>query len=424
MLQGNEDTATKITVSWIGVIGPIAAAIISFLGIWANIHLARKNHRELLRHQKELEDRKTEGVAEVESAKAFFNEQLAEKREAFDKEMAQKKTDFDLQLEEKRQEFQKEIESIKASFDDENAAKRARRDYEYEARQRLYKEIEPLLFQLAERGTEVFYRISGLAHKAKIGKLTPTGGQLSDPNEYYALSSMYKLVAPLTVIKLMQRKLTTVDLSLVPRISSTYAVVRFLIWSLTDDFVVRDIENLTYDPSNENSVLRVNNPAVYWRQGIPTGRLDKAIESLIDEKTGQCMSFGDFESEFKKSGSRINGTFEIVFDIFRDFHPRTRPILWRILLIQAHIYFALYLAFMLNREQKHTTDDIFQRVVPLRKVQGLVERSFDWRGAQDQATMPADVLTLPFETAESYLRTRLKELFDEGDVSVQFQMLN
>lgn len=399
MLQGNEDAATKITVAWIGVASSIAVAVISALGIWANIRLARKNQRELLQHQKELEDRKTEGLTDIESAKAFFNEQL----------------------EEKRQGFQKEIEGIRATFDDENAAKKARRDYEYEARQRLYKEIEPLLFQLTERGEEVLYRISGLAHEAKNGNLSPTGGWLSSPDTYYALSNMYKLIAPLTVIKLMQRKLTAVDLSLVPRISNTYAVVRFLTWSLTDDFVVSEIENLPYEPNRSDwRTLRVSDPAVYWRQGIPTGRLDKAIESLIDEKTGQCISFGDFESEFKRSGSRINETFEIVFDIFRDFHPRTRPILWRILLIQAHIYLAL----MLNREQKHTTDDMFQRVIPLRNVKGLVERNFDWGEQQGQATAPVDVLTLPFETAERYLRTRLKALFDEESVTVQLQMLN
>lgn len=43
-----------------------------------------------------------------------------------------------------------DLESLKARLVEEQAEKNARRDYEYEARKRLYQQYEPLLFQLVE----------------------------------------------------------------------------------------------------------------------------------------------------------------------------------------------------------------------------------------------------------------------------------
>ena len=51
------------------------------------------------------------------------------------------------------------LERLKSELADEAASKSARRDYEYEARKRLYQEIEPLLFQLHEAAEEAFYRV-------------------------------------------------------------------------------------------------------------------------------------------------------------------------------------------------------------------------------------------------------------------------
>jgi len=45
---------------------------------------------------------------------------------------------------------QKDLETLKSELADERAESDARRDYEYDARKRLYEECEPLLFQLIE----------------------------------------------------------------------------------------------------------------------------------------------------------------------------------------------------------------------------------------------------------------------------------
>ncbi|HEX5701729.1 MAG TPA: hypothetical protein VFX97_00760 [Pyrinomonadaceae bacterium] len=390
MFQGAEDSATKITVGWIAVIGAIGAALISLIGAVVNVIITRRSQKESVRLQREMK--------------------------AVDALLAEKKQEFDVQIEVKRQSFQKELEAIRSGFEDENAEKRARRDYEYEARQRLYKEIEPLLFQLTEKGEDTLYRISGLAGESKNGNLTSSGGWLSVPDHYYTISNMYKFIAPLTFIKLMQRKLTAVDLSLVPQINALYTIARYLSWSFTDDFVVRNLANLPYEPNQPGwNKFRETNPSVYWRQGIPTGRLDKVVSLLINDTTGQCMSFGEFEDQWRRIGSPINETFEIVFDLFCDFHPKTRPILWRILIIQAHLYYAL----IRYRDQKPVIEESTKLVIPLRASQDLIRKNFDWRQANDQTTPDHEIFVQPFETAEIYLAERLKELFDGGSPSAR-----
>lgn len=398
MLQGNEDNITKITVGWISFIAVVTSAAVSFIGVLISIYFTRKNNTESLAAQekiaeenrelqKQITERNAEITAEIESGKAFFTNEL----------------------EIKKQVFQRELETIKATFDDENAEKKARRDYEYEARQRLYREIEPLLFQLTELGEGVLYRIAGLAYEAGNGNLRPDGGWLSDRNEYYTTSNLYKFIAPLTIIKLMQQKLTAVDLNLVPRISKLYTIARFIGWSLTDDFEIKKITGLSYDPNNQDwESLRDTNQSVYWRQGMPTGRLDKAIDSLIDEKNGRCLSFGNFETEFYKSKSSVNINFEGVFDIFFNFHPQTRPVLWRILIVQAHLYHCL----LQNRNQEKPNDNDIIPVMPLRKAEKLVYGNFDWRKDNDMIS-DEEVFVEPFITAEKYLIPRLKDLYQD-----------
>lgn len=435
MLQGSEDPATKILVSWIGVIGAVSAALISIAGVVFNVLYTRRNHKESLRLQRELSDRAADLqrdlsdrsanlAANIETGKAFFNEELEERKQTFEREMAQKKADFDSetarkkaefdrQLEVDKQLFLKELEAIKSGFDDANAERRARRDYEYEARKRIYKDIEPLLFQLIERAEGAGSRISSLARWTKEGNLCPDGGWLSDPNDYHALLNMYSLIAPLTVIKLIQQKLTAADLGLVPRINDLYAVARVLYWSFTDHFFIQEITNLPYDPNHAGwAELRKKQPSVYWRQGIPVGKLDKAVEILIEQKTGQCISFGSFEAEFKREKSEVNESFEIIFDTFRDFHPQTRPILWRILLIQAYLYYTLYV----NRDQRDSSDGKSNLVTPSVSVLAFVEENFDWRQSNDQV-VEDEVFAQPANTAETYLQKRLKILFAESNAS-------
>ena len=108
----------------------------------------------------------------------------------------------------------RDLESLKVDLAEKQAEKNARRDYLYEARKRLYQEYEPLLFQLVELSDTALGRIYGLARTARESDLGPDhSGWLSPDNpssSYYATNTIYRFLAPLVIIKLIQRRLTFV----------------------------------------------------------------------------------------------------------------------------------------------------------------------------------------------------------------------
>jgi hypothetical protein len=67
----------------------------------------------------------------------------------------------------------RELESLKSRLSDENDAAKARRDYEYEARKRLYAELYPLAFQLREVALHAHNRVTNLALATRGGWLAP-----------------------------------------------------------------------------------------------------------------------------------------------------------------------------------------------------------------------------------------------------------
>jgi hypothetical protein len=135
---------------------------------------------------------------------------------------------------------QRELESLKADLTEKQAEKDARRDYQYEARKRLYQQYEPLFFQLVEFSDNALWRIYSLARTAREGKLGPDRISWLSPKSfyynYYTTSTIYKLLSPLVFLKLIQRRLTLVDLAVDPHINDQYALAKWLYISFTESF--------------------------------------------------------------------------------------------------------------------------------------------------------------------------------------------
>src|SRR5215469_6561619 len=134
----------------------------------------------------------------------------------------------------------------------------ARLGYEYEARKRLYTECEPILFQLIQLSEVARRRISHMPTRVKQGRfftreeylrakenqdldeqqseenLKNQLGWLSFPN-YYMLSTIYHLLAPMAAFKMLQSMLTTVDLDLDPFIKTIYLLAKHLYLSFSAD---------------------------------------------------------------------------------------------------------------------------------------------------------------------------------------------
>ncbi len=95
----------------------------------------------------------------------------------------------------------KEIELLRQNIQKEKDEGDARRDYEYEAKKRLYQKFEPLLFQFNELGENSLKRIIGFARESNNGNLADW---LYNTNGYYFVNSIYRIFAPLSIFKLMQ----------------------------------------------------------------------------------------------------------------------------------------------------------------------------------------------------------------------------
>lgn len=297
-----------------------------------------------------------------------------------------------------------ELERLKATLADQSALRNARLDYEYDARKRLYTECGPLLFQLSELAERALGRIVGLARAAADGNLDP-GPTSWLGRDYYNLSTYYRLLAPLAVQKLLQQRLTHIDLSLDPLIHWQYSLVKQLAESFTDDFDFARTKGheLEYRPHDEEAERRRRQePVTYWQQGIPRGILDNAVTELIlDDRGPRIMEFREFQDGVRRRSGKIHESYERISYVFEQFHPKTRPILWRVLLAQAH----LHRAIMKARETGIIDPLVWD---------GLWDPdgrpNFDWRCAHEQEDMPKEQIEEPIQIGLEYARRAMSTL--------------
>lgn len=332
------------------------------------------------------------------------------------------------------------LEETKDQIDQRKSERDALRDYQYDARKRLYLECGPLLFQLLELSEGGLGRIKSLARTASDGKLEKgSDNWLARP--YYRASTLYKLIAPLAMVRLIQLRLTLIDLSLDRHIFLQYSLAKQIYLSFGDDFYFANAKKppLPYDPHNQEAeVKRVAVPQKYWQQGIPIGILDNAVESLIAtdaQGVARLKSFGEFEAQYRNvpdpplslSGAlaelhdllprarqneshSLSGAFNRIDYLVTDFHPADRPVLWRMLVTQAHLYAAL----IYTRDRDSTAPEQRQKlleVVPL-----AARKEYDWRRASDLPLVEDElVLADPFQVAEKYLHDKLGPLFQKEE---------
>jgi hypothetical protein len=283
-----------------------------------------------------------------------------------------------------------------AEIEEERAERSARRDYEYEARKRLYEECEPLLFQAVEFATTARSRVLSLARSARNGDLRADGsGWLSDPG-YYFKSSAYLLLAPVTMFRLLQQRLTVVDLSLDERLRTQYEVLKLLFLSFNADFdLARCEQPLPYEPDETDpgepngEALLAESPQRYARQGLYRGILDVVVESMIVDS--RCLTFGEFLREWDRARSPLHGSRGELLYLLGGFHPARKPVLWRVLVAQYLLYTVLL------------------RDEPLdAPLEGVAVEAFDWRAPGDGAG--DDEVREPLTAADAYVSQKLDEV--------------
>jgi len=315
-------------------------------------------------------------------------------------------------------ETQRELTTLTSELAERRAAEDARRSYEYEARKRLYEECEPILFQAAELAEEARARVVSLARSARHGAIRPDGeGWLSRPG-YYFHSTLFWLLAPLTSFKLLQRRLTAIDLGLEPRLHTQYELLKLLFFSFTADFELARCEPaLPYDPDRtdpdepDREALLARDPGQYERQGFYRGTLDRLVETLVREadttrdggavaRGSRSKTFGEFLGEVEDPDSAIAPLLPDLAAVFHRFHPDRNPVLWRVLLSQALLY-TVFLNF--SRRQAGST------LVALSEAQDDDDLAGDlrWRPPSGE---PGVEVRRELEVALEYLRKALAKI--------------
>jgi hypothetical protein len=304
-----------------------------------------------------------------------------------------------------------------ASLDIQKIKENARTTYEYESRKRLYEQCEPILFQLVELSDYARYRIKDLADETREGRLKPNEGHLSNVNRYTFKTTIYRLIAPMAAFRLLQSQLTLIDLSLDARISVQYDIAKAIYFTFSSDYAIaRSDPKLDYQPevmgasAEDMAQWRKEKPAaVYTRQAIFVSILENLVSDLIvyDKrlKKDRVMRYEEFENTyFDKEAKAFKDKEELnkIVRLLLDFHPYTRPVLWRMLVIQAILYDALK-NIRENKEPPYIKTSEWMT--------DEEKKGFDWRQKPNMAT-DDDVLNKPFRAAESYLQVNEKRLYD------------
>ena len=227
----------------------------------------------------------------------------------------------------------------------------------------------------------------------------------------------------MAAFKLLQYKLTNIDLKLVQTINIQYMLGKILYYTFSSspelaqsepiipydpDYIAAESKGLTEDEKNE---IKIRYPEKYWLQGLKVGTLDILAESLIlsNKEVGvRIKSFGEFEREFFEpvvdGRTVVDKRFEVFLTLFSYFHPKTRPILWRVLITQGYIYNAI--------TKIHSTEDLnLSNFDQLKKIFNIENTKLkcDWR--QPNEAVSDEEFDLSFNASENYLRRQLSDIF-------------
>jgi hypothetical protein len=250
------------------------------------------------------------------------------------------------------------LERFKSELAREDAAIRAKVDYEYDARRRLYARFDPALFQLLDLAEYALEQISSLTETARWQEFVPAENEpgravgrptLVKPN-YAAVSTVYGLYAPMVIIRSISRQLTLVDLSLDRRMELQYFLAARLYGTFKDDNKLAALDPaVPYEPFHPDwRRLRLENPSKHWWQGLTMGRLEGVLDLLTvtsSDDSQRLASFGEFEQRWdtclQADDERGRKHLAAASNALLGFRPDHRAVYWRVLIAQARLYQAL-----------------------------------------------------------------------------------
>jgi hypothetical protein len=214
---------------------------------------------------------------------------------------------FQSRLDAEREREQARLEAgIKERIDTVLADQAAQRQYEFEAKRRLYAAIGPMRFQLLLACRELAGRISaqGSAHREQYA--TSIKG-------YYGRSTLFRILRPLCLGELIERQIAFADFSVDPAALDLLRFRKAAFTALSGDLLV------------------AGHPQVDWNyqaQHVFVDNLSKSANALV-VTTGadqRAMRFHEFET-FLGDSSAIRAVSPFP-DLLERFSPQRLPLFW------------------------------------------------------------------------------------------------
>lgn len=235
---------------------------------------------------------------------------------------------------------QRKLEKAKSELEQEKLEKNARRDYEYAAKKRLYESYEPLLFQLSELSDMAYSRLEGIAKNTKEGTRLDAG-VWHDFESHYFRTTIYNLLAPLAIFRLIQKRITFADFRIEESVYLQYSLIKMLFYSFADDFKLARMRNLPEDRiyfEKWKEQHKTPDPN-FVRQGLQSNKIDVLTSAFLvsEGESIRLLSFAEFEAGLENAHG-IREKIQEGFDLFKGFHPEKKSILWGILLVHACIH--------------------------------------------------------------------------------------
>jgi len=248
--------------------------------------------RTLVQHQltEALEQRKSELARELETHKLSLSQDLERTKGQIQLELGHDKAAFE--------------GAIKREVDIQLGQIAAQRQYEYEARRRLYTAIGPLRFQLLLACRDLAGRIQAF-HAREHYRL--------DLASYYGRSTLYRLLRPLSIAELVERQVAIADFAVDPSAVVCLRFRRTITRILSGDELVR------------------GRPGVDWSgqfEHVFADSLAACAQALIlREASGaeRILRFDEFNARLDKEGFGIVSPFDSLLD---ELQVKAKPILW------------------------------------------------------------------------------------------------
>ncbi|HEY0956307.1 MAG TPA: hypothetical protein VGE36_16225 [Roseateles sp.] len=283
-------------------LGTIVAAASSSLGL--SLAGAYWLARTLIqsRLSEALEQRKSELSRQLETHKLGLSQDLERTKGQIQLELGRDKAVFDA--------------AIKREVEAQLGQMAAQRQYEYEARRRLYTAIGPLRFQLLLACRDLAGRIESF-HTREHYRM--------DIASYYGRSTLYRLLRPLAIAELIERQIGVADFAVDPSAVVCLRFRRTITRIFSGDELVR------------------GRPDVDWgrqAQHVFADSLAACAQALIqrDGSAERILRFDEFNARLDADGMAAVSPFDQLLD---GLQVGAKPILWLRLVAYGHACNAL-----------------------------------------------------------------------------------